>query len=96
MKRTNNKANFNKGSVLAVALVAAGMGFAMPSQATDGDEVSVTVASVQHGFFFAAAQERTATTNPETSSATTESTHEAQGGAFSNEPKWQQRVLESS
>ena len=91
MKRTNSKTNFSKSSVLAFALVAAGLGFTVPAQATDGDKVSTTVAAVEQDGYFATAQEASGT-SPQ--SDTTKATKEAERGAFADEPRWRRRVFE--
>jgi len=96
MKRTNSTTDFTKGSVLVAALVVAGVGFTPPAQATDGDEVSVTVAAVEGDVYFSTGQERSTRTTHEPASDTRVGTHEAQSGAFADEPKWRRRVFQSN
>lgn len=96
MKRTNSTTDFTKGSILAAALVAVGVGFALPAQASDGDEVSVTVAAVERDVYFATEQERATRTSPEPTSGNSEATNEAQRGAFADEPRWRRRMFESN
>lgn len=96
MKRTNSTTDFTKGPVLAAALLVAGVGFTLPVQATDGDEVSVTVAAVEGDVYVSTGQERSTRTTQEPASATPAGTNEAQSGAFADEPKWRQRVFQSN
>ena len=96
MKRTNSTTDFTKGSVLAAALLVAGVGFTLPAQATDGDEVSVTVAALERNVYFSTGQERSTRTTNESASDTPAGTNEAQSGAFADEPRWRRRVFQSN
>lgn len=96
MKRTNSTMDFTKGSVFAVALLAAGVGFTLPAQATDGDKVSISVAAFEQDNYFATGQERSTRTSPESTSGNVASKNQAPRGAFANEPEWRRRVFESN